>query len=117
MSVWNWKLFNLFGSTNDPPLLCCRAVQGVQELQLDVRDCVGTGALSGQSTEALVGEAAQQVLAAVQRPGGPDGPVAKHEQIQAAREQRAESAAYCEYNLSYLLILHVSFGPIDPLLF
>lgn len=48
-----------------------------------------------------MGEAAQQVHAAVQRPGGPDGPVAKHEQIQAAREQRAESAAYCEYNLSY----------------
>lgn len=73
--------------TNDPPLLCCRAVQGVQELQLNVRDCVGTGALSGQPTEALVGEAAQQVYEAVQRPGGPDGPVAQHEQIPAARQQ------------------------------
>lgn len=83
--------------TNDPPLLCCRAVQGVQELQLNVRDCVGTGALSGQPTEALVGEAAQQVYEAVQRPGGPDGPVTQHEQIPAARQQWAEPATYREY--------------------
>lgn len=62
-------------------------MQGVQELQLDVRDSVWTGALSGQSTEALLGKAAQQVYAAIQRPGGPDGPVTQHEQIPAARQQ------------------------------
>lgn len=72
-------------------------MQGVQELQLNVRYCVGTGALGGQPTEALVGEAAQQVYEAVQRPGGTDGPVAQHEQIPAARQQWAEPAAYREY--------------------
>lgn len=62
-------------------------MQGVQELQLNVRDSLRTGARSGESAATLVGEAAQQVSATVQRPAGPDGPVAQHEQVPAARQQ------------------------------